>query len=782
MKNLNLIFLLLVVPFWGISQTNDFELVDYVPAPGQHINIELIGTPQAALQMTSEVGKLVSLGSFGGYVVLKFSKACENDPQNPYGIDFNLFGNAFAGSSEPGVVWVMNDENQNGLPDDTWYEIAGSNYFHSKTQKNYAVTYFKTETRDVFWKDDSGKSGWLQANNFNTQEYYPLPGYFNDYLQDSVKFTGTLLSPAFDSSNTQDIKNEAFAFGYADNHPRKRGIDLSIPDNPYTQEAEGAGGDPIDISWAVDSLGDYVELNSIHFVKIVSGILSNVGRLGEISTDVAWLSDVKPGTEVSEKKVLLVVYNHPEKIVAGDTMLLEANYFEKGKISDENIMFSSRDESIAEIDENGIFTAKKKGEVEISISAGGEIKTETIRVAVPGSIEIISDFSSVYPGDSILLGAGIFDNENEPINIPVTFSSSHPDIAEVVQNGNQLWLLVHQPGHTELICSVNGFGLQKSVHVKVFSDNDKIKIYFTCKTADENLFPFQWIEVGPADLNNFVGERQQDYSGLNRLSLFHALAAGLNKAEVNFEFRDDEAAAGNLYLHSVEKDGLFTRGWGGKTDPEAFERGWIARLNKSPFLNSFNNIEISNGDTVDLYHVQDITSPWVYSRLLPDKDSATVNEEIELLLEQTNCTFSNGEITENKLEPVANAEIKLDDELYFTESNGKVNVLLETSPPVVFSSGNNAVFLAQKITTGAPVTLLNKLKIYPNPVNDLLKISNDEAGEISLKMTDLSGKILYKKVVLNSSVEIDMSAYSSGIYLLNILRKSQRETSKIIKK
>jgi hypothetical protein len=131
--------------------------------------------------MTENFSSLVSLGSFGGYIVLEFEKVCVNHPDNPYGIDFTIFGNAFSGSSEPGVVWVMQDENQNGLPDDTWYEIAGSHHFHSKTVQNYEVTYFKTDSRDVFWKDNSGETGWIAANSFNLQEYYPTEQYFPLY-------------------------------------------------------------------------------------------------------------------------------------------------------------------------------------------------------------------------------------------------------------------------------------------------------------------------------------------------------------------------------------------------------------------------------------------------------------------------------------------------------------------------------------------------------------------------------------------------------------------------
>jgi hypothetical protein len=782
MKKFNLIFLLVIVPLWNFAQTNNFSLVEYFPAPGQHINIDNIGTPQAAENMALDADKLVSLGSFGGYIILKFEKACENNFQNPYGVDFTLFGNAFAGSSEPGVIWVMQDENQNGLADDAWYEIAGSNYFHSATKRNYRVTYIETATRDIFWKDNSGNSGWVEANSFNLQDYYPQPEYFADYPQDSVHFSGTLLFPAVDSSNTQDIRNEAFAFGYADNHPRRQGIDLAIPDNPYTSAIEGAGGDPVDISWAVDSIGNYVELDSIHFVKIVSGVLSNAGRLGEISTDVAWLADIEPGTEISDKNELLVVYHHPGKLLAGDSIILEANYFENGKISEENITFASSDESVATIDADGKITAVNKGEITISVSAGNEEKTKLIKVVVPDSIEMLSDFSSFYPGDSVLLAANVFDNEGEKLDIPLEFSTSNPGIAEIKQNDNQFWVHAQQPGEVELTYSVTGFDLQKSQTIKVFSEDEKINIYFSCKTAGENLFPFQWIEVGPADLNNFVGEQKQDYSGLNRLTLFHALVAGLTRANVNFEFRDDDAANGTLYLYSVENDGIYTYGWGGKTEPEAKARGWISRLNNAQFINSFNNIEISDGDTVDLYHVPDISSEWNYSRLLADKDSAVINDEVELTLKQTTCNYSNGEVTENAFQPVENGEIIYDDDSWFTGSDGKVKVLLESNPPVVFYSANNAVMVKERVTTSTEISKLFKFSVYPNPVKNLLTVEPGEFQNYRLKLTNMNGKVLVENYNRPGIMQINMEVYSPGIYFLHVLQSGKTEIFKIIKK
>ena len=87
----------------------------------------------------------MSLGGFGGYVVVGFDQPVVNDPRNPYGVDFTISGNAFEAAakgywSEPGAVMVMRDDNGNGLPDDTWYELAGSNYWFMNSRRVITFT------------------------------------------------------------------------------------------------------------------------------------------------------------------------------------------------------------------------------------------------------------------------------------------------------------------------------------------------------------------------------------------------------------------------------------------------------------------------------------------------------------------------------------------------------------------------------------------------------------------------------------------------------------------
>ena len=144
------------------------KVYEYTPAPGQFINeTSTIGgmtgnetSPEAAVAWATQrlKDKLhVSLGSFGGYIIVGFDHSIPNSG-NQY--DFCVQGNAFDGSSEPGIVWVMQDINGNGLPDDEWYELKGSEAGKEETIQNFEVTYYRPEGKkmDVQWISSDGRN------------------------------------------------------------------------------------------------------------------------------------------------------------------------------------------------------------------------------------------------------------------------------------------------------------------------------------------------------------------------------------------------------------------------------------------------------------------------------------------------------------------------------------------------------------------------------------------------------------------------------------------------
>lgn len=263
------------------------KVYEYCPAPGQFVNdyprFSQGDTADSMLAKASEyvVGNArsaLSLGGFGGYIVFGFDHKIQNIKGK---MDFQVLGNAFAserrtvrpgGSSEPGIIMVSEDTNGNGIPDDTWYEIAGSEYFKKTTKKNYTITYFRSND-NIRWTDSDGKSGTIDRNQWHTQDsYYPMW-----IAKDTMSFTGTRLADNYANEGTKAkpyYVQYFYDYGYADNLPNDSAMSK------------------IDIGWAVDADGNAVNLSGIDFVKVYTGVNQKCGDLGETSTEVAGAIDL----------------------------------------------------------------------------------------------------------------------------------------------------------------------------------------------------------------------------------------------------------------------------------------------------------------------------------------------------------------------------------------------------------------------------------------------------------------------------------------------------------
>ena len=279
----------------GSSCANWSRVFDYTPAPGQFINETKTGgfdgsetTPEAAIAYaearmseTDSNGNpnpiWVSLGGFGGYIVVGFDHSITNTGD----YDLEILGNSFSDSSEPGIVWVMQDENGDGLPNDTWYELAGSETGKETTIQNYAVTYYRPSGAGmpVQWSDNLGNTGEVDyLKQFHRQDYYyPL------WIEaDSYTLTGTCLMPRnYDASgNGTSWVNAEYEWGYADNF------------SPIDRVGEGdnsnatANSNHFKIANAIDCDGEPIHLVFIDFVKVQCGVNTKSGWQGEVSTEV----------------------------------------------------------------------------------------------------------------------------------------------------------------------------------------------------------------------------------------------------------------------------------------------------------------------------------------------------------------------------------------------------------------------------------------------------------------------------------------------------------------
>lgn len=271
------------------------RVLEYKPAPGQFMNEGssgvLIDNPDPGYdEVLANVSKalvgkcngLISLGGFGGYIVVGFDHPIKNIPGE---YDFKVYGNAFwdqllnlkdGGSCEPGVIMVSRDVNGNGKPDDEWYEIAGSAY--GESDKDYEIIYYRTaEPGDVRWRDNRDKNGVIKyLPDFHTQNYYP-----SWVAADSMVFRGTRL-PDTAVNRGEEVGMEehwvlyALGWGYADNRPNNE------------------DGCKIKIDWAVDKEGKAVNLPEISFIRIYTGQNQQCGWVGETSTEIGGIENLNP--------------------------------------------------------------------------------------------------------------------------------------------------------------------------------------------------------------------------------------------------------------------------------------------------------------------------------------------------------------------------------------------------------------------------------------------------------------------------------------------------------
>jgi hypothetical protein len=79
----------------------------------------------------------------------------------------------------------------------------------------------------------------------------------------------------------------------------------------------------------------------------------------------------------------------------------------------------------------------------------------------------------------------------------------------------------------------------------------------------------------------------------------------------------------------------------------------------------------------------------------------------------------------------------------------------------------------------APLTL----KPYPNPTNGLITLNLDElSSNCLITIVDLSGKIILRKTATGGqTVELDISAYPAGIYLLTVENGRRKKTARVVK-
>lgn len=252
----------------------------YEYGPGQHIAM-LEKCPVDSIVGNNR--NTILLGGWGGHIIVGFN----HDVENKKGEDLIIYCKGSV-SPEPGIIYVMSDDNRNGIPDDTWFEIKGSETGKEGYIKNYAVTYYRpaTDSSNVSWKDNKGNHGELPESS---------SWWWHSNL-DSIKYEGAKLPDAYFNSpqtNGQQYwatKQHLFSYGYAENGPAPdRTTENGFLAKDYDVELKG---NRIELDSAINAQGSPAKLDRIRFVKIQTGVFQQAGWLGEISTEINGVADL----------------------------------------------------------------------------------------------------------------------------------------------------------------------------------------------------------------------------------------------------------------------------------------------------------------------------------------------------------------------------------------------------------------------------------------------------------------------------------------------------------
>jgi hypothetical protein len=281
------LFLLLLFPVLLVSckgsepeqnETDAYisEVFEYVYGPGQHAKDAAVSDTADFIGKPTD-GAWLYLGGFGGYVIAGF----DHNVMDGAGNDFEVY--ALKGSApEPAVVYVMSDTNGDGKPNETWYELKGSQFDNSK--RNYWVRYYRavSDTANITWLDSEGSRGYLKCG-------YGAPNssgwWWPTTTSDSITLHGTRLPDSYENTTVNGaqfwtVPTNRFVWGYAEN--------LSGTDYDKALDAN-----KLDILNAVDSLGHAVNLPHIRFLKIQTGIFQQAGWTNEVSSEVRGAKDLR---------------------------------------------------------------------------------------------------------------------------------------------------------------------------------------------------------------------------------------------------------------------------------------------------------------------------------------------------------------------------------------------------------------------------------------------------------------------------------------------------------
>lgn len=313
MKSIGLAVQALLISGSAFGQTPfAVEVMEYRPAPGQFVNdddfndpIRALGPPVGGGTVDPSHESTVTLGGFGGYLVLRFDHPVEDHPLNPFGMDAIVFGNAHWVGDDPNRHWaecatieIALDEDGSGRIDgeERWYLIPGSHvldpFMQLASQHWDDDALSDTPPALIEWVPDEMTGTWQTSAFALPPEIFgavvienPAPEGASEGIFGYADYSPTLILGDWDGDNLVDDPAADPAEFY------------TRPDDPLTAgpSPRSGGGDAFDMAWAVNPItGEPANLPAFDHVRITTAVDAVLGFLGEKSAEIDAVADVAP--------------------------------------------------------------------------------------------------------------------------------------------------------------------------------------------------------------------------------------------------------------------------------------------------------------------------------------------------------------------------------------------------------------------------------------------------------------------------------------------------------
>lgn len=104
-----------------------------------------------------------------------------------------------------------------------------------------------------------------------------------------------------------------------------------------------------------------------------------------------------------------------------------------------------------------------------------------------------------------------------------------------------------------------------------------------------------------------------------------------------------------------------------------------------------------------------------------------------------------------------------------------------SNPDNLLGYGIPDLDLAKSIVLSVSEQEKNRMLLFPNPFNDIVRLQIDE-GDFKIRVFNQLGQLVMKEIIPDRIKQIDMSHLSSGFYLIEVSSDKQKNTFKLIKR